>query len=33
VTAEIYSHALRGRDDEAARRWEKFRTWSFNSLV
>ena len=24
VTAEIYSHALRGRDDEAARRWEQF---------
>ena len=24
VTAEIYSHALRGRDDDAARRWEKF---------
>jgi integrase len=22
VTAEIYSHALRGQDDEAARRWE-----------
>ena len=24
VTAEVYSHALRGRDDEAARRWEEF---------
>jgi integrase len=24
VTAEIYSHALRGRDDEAAQRWEQF---------
>lgn len=24
VTADIYSHALRGRDDDAARRWEKF---------
>jgi len=24
VTAEIYSHALRGRDDDAARRWEEF---------
>jgi integrase len=24
VTADIYSHALRGRDDEAARRWEQF---------
>lgn len=24
VTAEIYSHALRGRDDDASRRWEKF---------
>jgi len=24
VTQEVYSHALRGRDDEAALRWEKF---------
>ncbi len=24
VTADIYSHAIRGRDDEAARRWEEF---------
>lgn len=24
VTAETYSHALRGRDDEAAQRWERF---------
>lgn len=24
VTADIYSHALRGRDQEAARRWDKF---------
>jgi integrase len=24
ITAEVYSHALRGRDDEAARRWEEF---------
>jgi integrase len=24
VTADIYSHALRGRDDDAARRWEQF---------
>jgi integrase len=26
VTAEIYSHALRGRDDDAARRWERFQS-------
>src|SRR5713226_4457659 len=26
VTAEIYSHALRGRDDDAARRWEEFQS-------
>jgi len=24
VTADIYSHALRGRDQEAARRWDTF---------
>jgi integrase len=24
VTADIYSHAIRGRDQEAARRWDKF---------
>lgn len=24
VTAEVYTHAIRGRDDEAARRWEEF---------
>lgn len=24
VTAEVYTHAIRGRDDEAARRWEAF---------
>jgi integrase len=24
VTADIYSHALRGRDQDAARRWDKF---------
>jgi site-specific recombinase XerD len=24
VTADIYSHAIRGRDDEAARLWEEF---------
>jgi integrase len=24
VTADVYSHAIRGRDDEAARRWEAF---------
>jgi integrase len=24
VTADVYSHAIRGRDDEAARRWEEF---------
>jgi len=24
VTADIYSHALRGRDQEAARRWDRF---------
>ena len=24
VTADIYSHALRGRDQEAARRWDNF---------
>jgi hypothetical protein len=23
VTADIYSHAIRGRDQEAARRWDK----------
>jgi integrase len=26
VTAEIYSHALRGRDDDAARRWERLQS-------
>jgi integrase len=26
VTADVYSHAIRGRDDEAARRWDKFQT-------
>jgi len=24
VTAEVYAHAIRGRDDEAASRWEDF---------
>ena len=24
ITAEVYSHAIRGQDDEAARRWEAF---------
>ena len=24
VTADVYSHAICGRDDEAARRWEEF---------
>jgi hypothetical protein len=24
VTADVYSQAIRGRDDEAARRWEEF---------
>jgi integrase len=24
VTADVYSHAIRGRDDEAARRWDDF---------
>jgi integrase len=24
VTAEVYSHAIRGRDDEAAKRWDDF---------
>jgi hypothetical protein len=24
VTADSYSHALRGRDQEAARRWDNF---------
>ena len=24
VTADVYSHALRGRDQEAARRWDAF---------
>jgi integrase len=24
VTADVYSHAIRGRDDEAARKWEEF---------
>jgi integrase len=24
VTADVYSHAIRGRDDEAARRWDAF---------
>ena len=24
VTAEIYAHVIRGRDDEAAQRWEDF---------
>jgi integrase len=26
VTAEIYTHALRGRDDDAARRWERLQS-------
>jgi len=25
VTADIYSHAIHGQDDDAARRWEKYR--------
>jgi integrase len=24
VTADIYSHAIHGQDDEAARKWEEF---------
>src|ERR1035441_6587838 len=24
TTAEVYAHALRGQDDEAARRWDEF---------
>ena len=28
VTAEIYSHAIRGRDDEAAREWDEFQSRS-----
>jgi integrase len=24
VTADIYTHALRGRDQDAARRWDEF---------
>jgi hypothetical protein len=24
ITAEVYSHALRGRDDQAARVWDEF---------
>jgi hypothetical protein len=24
LAADVYSHAIRGRDDEAARRWEEF---------
>jgi len=24
VTADIYAHAIHGRDDEAARRWDVF---------
>jgi integrase len=24
VTADVYSHAIRGRDDEAAKRWDDF---------
>jgi len=24
VTADVYSHALRGRDQDAARRWDEF---------
>jgi integrase len=24
VTADVYAHALRGQDDEAARRWQEF---------
>jgi hypothetical protein len=24
VTADVYSHAIRGQDDEAARRWDEF---------
>ena len=29
VTEDIYSHAIRGRDDEAAGRWEEFQGRSF----
>jgi hypothetical protein len=29
VTADVYSHAIRGRDDEAARRWEEFQGAEF----
>jgi len=28
VTAEVYAHALRGQDDEAAKRWEEFQKTS-----
>ncbi len=31
VTADIYSHALRGRDQEGARRWDRFRRLSAGS--
>jgi integrase len=24
VTADVYSHAIRGRDQDAARRWDEF---------
>jgi integrase len=30
VTADVYSHAIRGRDDEAARRWEEFQRRSLS---
>jgi hypothetical protein len=26
VTADVYSHTIRGRDDEAAKRWEEFQS-------
>lgn len=32
VTAEVYTHAIRGRDDEAARRWEEFQKQSGTRL-
>jgi hypothetical protein len=31
VTATVYSHAIAGRDDEAARKWGEFRKRSRES--
>jgi hypothetical protein len=33
VTTDIYSHALRGRDQDAARRWDEFMRRNGDSMT